>query len=65
MPDIDLGMLTIPVFAAIFGAGWTACVVILVRPMRERLIEMETKLDQIEQARAIRLALLESRGTTP
>lgn len=60
-PSIDLGALTIPVFAAIFGAGWATCVRVLVLPMRERMKDMEAKLDQIERDREIRLALLEAR----
>lgn len=62
MPDIDLGVLTIPIFAAIFGAGWLACVRVLVQPMRERMLVMETKLSEIEHERAVRLALLEARS---
>jgi hypothetical protein len=60
MPDVDLGVLTIPVFAAIFSAGWGACVAILVRPMRLRMAAMEAKLDELEKAREVRLALLEA-----
>jgi len=61
LPSLDLGALTIPIFAGIFTAGWATCVRVLVLPMRERMKDMEAKLDQIEQDRAIRLAVLEGR----
>lgn len=60
MPDIDLGVLTIPVFGAIFGAGWLSCVTILVNPMKERLSALEARLAEIEKARDTRLAMLEA-----
>lgn len=61
LPSVDLGALTIPIFVGIFGAGWATCVRVLVLPMRERMKDMEAKLDQIERDRDIRLAMLESR----
>lgn len=60
LPSIDLGVLTIPIFAGIFTAGWATCVRVLVLPMRERMRDMEAKLDQIERDREIHLAMLES-----
>lgn len=60
MPTVDLGALTIPAFAAIFGAGWLACVRILVQPMKERLSALEARLAEIEKERDTRLAMLEA-----
>lgn len=61
MPDIDLGMLTIPAFATIFAAGWSACTVTLVWPLKARMSALEAKLGEVEKAREVRLALLEQR----
>jgi hypothetical protein len=63
LPAVDLGALTIPIFVALFAAGWTTCVRVLVLPMRERMKDIEAKLDQIERERDIRLATLEARRT--
>lgn len=51
MPDVDLGPLTIPIFATIFGAGWLSCYTILVKPLTARIEKMEAKQEAIEQAR--------------
>lgn len=48
MPNIDLGAMTIPAFATIFGAGWGACHLYIVAPLRSRVEKLETKLDEIE-----------------
>lgn len=61
MPTLDLGALTIPIFTAIFGAGWSSCYAILVRPMQERMTALESKLDSIEKAKDERIAALEQR----
>jgi hypothetical protein len=42
-PDVDLGALTIPIFATIFGAGWASCVAILVSPLRKRMEKLEAR----------------------
>lgn len=49
MPDINLGALTIPAFATIFGAGWLSCHKFIATPLKERLDKVEAKLDQIER----------------
>lgn len=59
MPDIDLGALTIPVFATIFGAGWAACYTILVVPMKARVEKMDARLTEIEKAKDQRIEALE------
>ena len=51
MPDINLGALTIPIFATIFGAGWLSCYSILVKPLTARIEKMETKQEAIENER--------------
>jgi hypothetical protein len=43
MPDLNLGALTIPIFATIFGAGWTSCYVWIAKPLKERLDKLEAK----------------------
>ena len=48
MPDIDLGALTIPVFAAIFSAGWSACQVFIVKPLRETIDELKGRIQRLE-----------------
>lgn len=45
LPDVNLGALTIPIFAAIFGAGWAACRLILVGPLEKRMEKMEARDD--------------------
>lgn len=50
MPDVDLGALTIPIFATIFGAGWLSCYTILVKPLTARIEKMEAKQEANEQA---------------
>lgn len=47
--------------ATVFGMGWTSCFAILVRPMRERMTSLETKLEAIEKAKDDRIAALEQR----
>lgn len=59
MPDMDLGALTIPIFTAIFGAGWGACYTVLVIPNKERMARLENRLDDIEKAKDGRIAALE------
>lgn len=49
MPDVDLGALTIPVFAAIFGAGWTACQQFVVKPLRETIDKHERRIRVLEK----------------
>ena len=58
MPDMDLGALTIPVFTAIFGAGWGACHTIMVRPLNERLTKLEAKMEAVEAEQARELVEL-------
>jgi len=55
----DMGDLTVPVFSAIFGAGWGACYTILVLPTKERVNKLETRIDEIEKAKDERIAVLE------
>lgn len=43
LSDIDLGALTIPAFVAIFGMGWTACRVYLVKPLEKRVEGLEAR----------------------
>lgn len=63
MPNFDLNSPVGIVMAAasVFGAGWTSCFAILVRPMRERMTMLESKLDKIEGAKDERIAALERR----
>lgn len=63
MPGIDIGspIGLVTAAASIFGAGWTSCFAILVRPMRERMTKLETKLDSIEVAKDERIKALEER----
>lgn len=49
MPDIDLGALTIPVFVTIFGAGWGACMVYIVKPLRETIDELKGRIRVLEK----------------
>ncbi len=58
---LDLTALTVPVFAGVWGMGWGACYVTLVKPMHARLSAMETKLTAIESAKDQRIAALENR----
>lgn len=53
MPDVDLGALTIPIFATIFGAGWLSCYTILVKPLTARIEKMESKQEAIEKQREL------------
>lgn len=50
MPDVDLGSLTIPIFAAIFAAGWTACRVYLVKPLERRVAALEARDEAYRKA---------------
>lgn len=43
MPNVDLGALTIPIFTAIFGAGWGSCYLWIAKPLKDRLDKLETK----------------------
>lgn len=58
MPDVDLGALTIPIFATIFTAGWGSCYAILVRPLQTRQDKLESRLTEIEKAKDAELAEL-------
>lgn len=49
MPDINLGALTIPVFATIWGGGWLSCYLIVVKPLSTRIEKMEAKQDSLEK----------------
>lgn len=49
MPDIDLGALTIPVFATIFSAGWGACQLFVVKPLRETIDKHERRIRILEK----------------
>lgn len=48
MPEIDLGALTIPVFATIFSAGWGACQLYVVKPLREHIDKLEGRIGLLE-----------------
>lgn len=48
--DVNLGALTIPIFATIFGSGWLSCYTILVKPLTARIEKMEAKQEANEQA---------------
>lgn len=63
MPNIDLSspIQLVMAAASVFGAGWTSCFAILVRPMRDRMTALETKLDKIEMAKDARIEALEQR----
>lgn len=63
MPNLDLTspLQLVMAAASVFGAGWTSCFAILVRPMRERMTALETKLDTIEKAKDERIQVLEKR----
>jgi hypothetical protein len=56
---LDLTALTVPVFAGVWGMGWGACYVTLVKPMQARLSAMETKLATIETGKDQHIATLE------
>lgn len=47
MPDIDLGPLTIPVFATIFGSGWGLCYLWIAKPLQARLTKAEAQIDAL------------------
>lgn len=49
MPDIDLGALTIPVFAAIFSAGWGACQLYVVKPLQETIKKQDERIVRLEK----------------
>jgi len=36
-------------YAAIFGAGWGACHLYIVAPLRSRVEKLETKLDELDK----------------
>lgn len=61
MPDIDLGALTIPVFATIFSAGWAACYTIMVRPLTVELAELKAKVEQSNKDKDARIMALEKK----
>ncbi len=56
--DLDLGALTIPVFVAIFSAGWTACLAIKVKPLTERITVLEEKEKTVDEAKDEELKML-------
>jgi len=58
MPEVDLGALTIPIFAAIFSAGWSAYHLFIGRPLSSRVEKLEAKLDAIEQNKEAELTAL-------
>ena len=49
MPDVDLGALTIPIFATIFSAGWGACQLFVVKPLRDTIGKHEKRIDLLER----------------
>ena len=61
MGGVDLSALTVPVFTAVFGAGWGACYAIVVTPMKARLDKLEQRMAQVESAKDERIANLEAR----
>lgn len=61
MVDVDLGALTIPIFTGIFGAGWTACYAIVVRPMTAELQALKTKVAEVEKDKDDRIKKLEQK----
>jgi hypothetical protein len=65
MNGVDLSALTVPVFTAVFGMGWGACHAVLVRPMKQRLDEMEARLSTVEAAKDARIAALEKALNIP
>lgn len=44
LPDMtSLGTLGVPAFVAIFGLGWTACRIYLVKPLEKRVEVLEAR----------------------
>lgn len=62
LPDIDLGALTIPVFATIWAAGWLSSQLIQVKPLKDRLEKLETKQDAIDQAKDEEIRMLRQKA---
>ncbi len=60
-PEVDLGALTIPIFATILGAGWLSCYTILVKPLTARIEKMEQKQETIDLARDEEIRMLRSK----
>ena len=58
LPDIDLGLLTIPVFATIFVTGWMAAIKFVADPIKDQLVEYKERLTVLEADRAAELAAL-------
>lgn len=56
--ELDMGALTIPIFATIFGGGWLSCYTILVKPLTARIEKMELKQDALETADREELRML-------
>lgn len=49
MPDVNLGALTIPIFATIFSAGWGACQLFVVKPLCATIDKLETRVRLLER----------------
>lgn len=49
MPDVNLGALTIPIFATIFASGWGACQVFVVKPLRDTIDKHERRIRSLER----------------
>ena len=60
LPDIDLGVLTIPIFATIFISGWMAAIKFVSDPIKAQLAEYKERLTVLEADRAAELAALRS-----
>ena len=61
MPTIDLGGVPIPIFAAIFSAGWMSCWTIVVLPMKSRVTALEEKVERIETNKDLLITNLQRR----
>lgn len=48
LAGLNLGALTIPVFATIFSMGWSACYVWVARPLKERVANLEKRQNELE-----------------
>lgn len=60
MPEMDFSSAAgiVSTLAGVFGAGWGACHLYIVAPMRLRLEKLEAKLDRIETGKDEELARL-------
>ena len=59
MSQIDLSGLTVPIFSAVFGMGWTACYAIVVAPLKQRVDALESRMLTIDEIKDRRIAALE------